>query len=152
MGAAVREQGQQVRLIIPAQFIKHYRKSNKNDFLDAEAIAEAVIKENMRFVQIKTRSSWMCKPCIGFAIDWCNGARHSSPRSGESCWNAASPLRPNRSISARTCLPSCRRGRCGAELECAPALAAEAHVTGVEAGRARHQSDDGGDRAHQPGE
>jgi hypothetical protein len=48
--------------------------------------------------------------------------------------------------------PACRRGRCGAELECAPALAAEAHVAGVEAGRARHQSDDGGDRAHQPGE
>jgi transposase len=29
-------------------------KSNKNDFLDAEAIAEAVARENMRFVPIKT--------------------------------------------------------------------------------------------------
>ena len=36
MGAALREQGHQVRLI-PAQFVKPYRKSNKNDFLDAEA-------------------------------------------------------------------------------------------------------------------
>jgi transposase len=53
MGAALRQQGHQVRLIL-AQFIKPYRKSNKNDFLDAEAIAEAVTKENMRFVQIKT--------------------------------------------------------------------------------------------------
>jgi transposase len=53
MGAALRAQGQQVRLI-PAQFVKPYRKSNKNDFIDAEAIAEAVSKENMRFVQIKT--------------------------------------------------------------------------------------------------
>jgi transposase len=53
MGAALREQGHDVRLI-PAQFIKPYRKSNKNDFIDAEAIAEAVTKENMRFVQIKT--------------------------------------------------------------------------------------------------
>src|SRR5262244_1494347 len=53
VGAALREQGHQVRLI-PAQFVKPYRKSNKNDFLDAEAIAEAVTKENMRFVQIKT--------------------------------------------------------------------------------------------------
>src|ERR1700747_1748719 len=53
MGAALREQGHDVRLI-PAQFIKPYRKTNKNDFLDAEAIAEAVTKENMRFVQIKT--------------------------------------------------------------------------------------------------
>ena len=35
--------------------MKPYRKSNKNDFIDAEAIAEAVAKQNMRFVQIKTR-------------------------------------------------------------------------------------------------
>ena len=54
LGAALREQGHQVRLI-PAQFVKPYRKSNKNDFLDAEAIAEAVTKQNMRFVQIKTQ-------------------------------------------------------------------------------------------------
>ena len=39
LGAAMREQGHEVRLI-PAQFVKPYRKSNKNDFIDAEAIAE----------------------------------------------------------------------------------------------------------------
>jgi transposase len=39
--------------LIPAQFVKPYRKSNQNDFIDAEAIAEAVTKQNMRFVQIK---------------------------------------------------------------------------------------------------
>jgi transposase len=54
LGARLREQGHDVRLI-PAQFIKPYRKSNKNDFLDAEAIAEAVTKENMHFVPIKTQ-------------------------------------------------------------------------------------------------
>ena len=54
IGTALREQGHQVRLI-PAQFVKPYRKSNKNDFIDAEAIAEAVAKQNMRFVQIKTQ-------------------------------------------------------------------------------------------------
>jgi len=54
LGAALRQQGHEVRLI-PGQFIKPYRKSNKNDFLDAEAIAEAVSKENMRFVPIKTQ-------------------------------------------------------------------------------------------------
>jgi len=53
LGTALRAQGHEVRLI-PAQFIKPYRKSNKNDFLDAEAIAEAVSQENLRFVQIKT--------------------------------------------------------------------------------------------------
>jgi transposase len=54
MGSALREQGHQVRLL-PAQFVKPYRKSNKNDFIDAEAIAEAVTKKNMRFAQIKTQ-------------------------------------------------------------------------------------------------
>ena len=54
LGAALRDQGHQVR-IIPGQFVKPYRKSNKNDFIDAEAIAEAVTKENMRFVAIKTQ-------------------------------------------------------------------------------------------------
>jgi transposase len=34
--------------------VKPYRKSNKNDYLDAEAIAEAVKRNNMRFVPIKT--------------------------------------------------------------------------------------------------
>ena len=40
--------------LIPAQFVKPFLKSNKNDFLDAEAIAEAVDRQNMRFVPIKT--------------------------------------------------------------------------------------------------
>jgi transposase len=53
MGAVLRRQGHEVRLI-PAQFVKPFRKSNKNDFLDAEAIAEAVARQNMRFVPIKT--------------------------------------------------------------------------------------------------
>ena len=54
IGGVLREQGHQVRLL-PAQFVKPYRKSNKNDFIDAEAIADAVTKDNMRFAQIKTQ-------------------------------------------------------------------------------------------------
>src|SRR5262244_446373 len=54
LGTKLSEQGHQVRLI-PAQFVKPYRKSNKNDFIDGEAIAEAVTKQNMRFVQIKSQ-------------------------------------------------------------------------------------------------
>ena len=53
IGAALRNQGHDVRLI-PAQFVKPFVKSNKNDFVDAEAIAEAVARQNMRFVPIKT--------------------------------------------------------------------------------------------------
>jgi transposase len=35
--------------------VEPYRKTYKNDFIDAEAIAEAVTKQNMRFVQIKSQ-------------------------------------------------------------------------------------------------
>ena len=53
LGRALREQGHEVRLI-PAQYVKPYVKTNKNDFIDAEAIAEAVARPTMRFVPIKT--------------------------------------------------------------------------------------------------
>jgi transposase len=53
LGRALRQQGHDARLI-PAQFVKPFVKSNKNDFVDAEAIAEAVERKNMRFVPIKT--------------------------------------------------------------------------------------------------
>jgi transposase len=53
LGRALREQGHEVRLI-PAQYVKPYVKTNKNDYIDAEAIAEAVARPTMRFVPIKT--------------------------------------------------------------------------------------------------
>jgi transposase len=53
LGRALREQGHDVRLM-PAQYLKPYVKTNKNDYIDAEAIAEAVGRPNMRFVPIKT--------------------------------------------------------------------------------------------------
>ena len=43
------EFGHDVKLIAP-RFVKAYLKSNKNDFNDAEAIAEAVQRPTMRFV------------------------------------------------------------------------------------------------------
>lgn len=46
--------GHAVRLI-PAQYVKPFVKSNKNDFRDAEAIAEAVLRPTMRFVPLKSR-------------------------------------------------------------------------------------------------
>src|SRR5580658_5897723 len=53
LGRALREQGHEVRLM-PAQYVKPYVQTNKSDFLDAEAIAEAVQRPRMRFVPIKT--------------------------------------------------------------------------------------------------
>src|SRR5450631_1144668 len=52
LGRALREQGHQVRLI-PAQYVKPYVKTNKSDYIDAEAIAEAVGRPTMRFVPVK---------------------------------------------------------------------------------------------------
>lgn len=53
LGRRFAEQGHEVRLV-PAQFVRPFVKSNKNDYLDAEAIAEAVQRPRMRFVPVKT--------------------------------------------------------------------------------------------------
>ena len=53
LGRALQEQGHEVRLM-PAQYVKPYVKTNKSDYIDAEAIAEAVGRPRMRFVPIKT--------------------------------------------------------------------------------------------------
>ena len=53
MARKLSELGHSVR-IIPAQFVKPFVKSNKNDTLDAEAIAEAVIRPTMRFVKLRS--------------------------------------------------------------------------------------------------
>ena len=45
--------GHQVKLI-PPQYVKPYVKSHKNDFIDADAIAEAATRPTMRFVTPKS--------------------------------------------------------------------------------------------------
>jgi len=45
--------GHEVKLIAP-QYVKPYVKGNKNDYNDAQAIAEAAQRPNMRFVPIKS--------------------------------------------------------------------------------------------------
>src|SRR3984893_19361715 len=53
LGRALREQGHELRLI-PAQYVKSYVKTNKSDYIDTEAIAEAVGRPTMRFVPVKS--------------------------------------------------------------------------------------------------
>jgi len=48
-----REHGHEVKLMAP-QFVAPYRKANKNDLRDAEAIAEALTRPTMRFVPVKS--------------------------------------------------------------------------------------------------
>lgn len=42
--------------IIPAKFVKPHVKSNKSDTIDTEAIAEAVSRPTMRFVQVRSEA------------------------------------------------------------------------------------------------
>src|ERR1700690_3924358 len=53
LGRALRAQGHEVRLM-PAQYVKPYVKTNKSDYIDAEAIAEAVGGPKRGLVPIKT--------------------------------------------------------------------------------------------------
>lgn len=53
LGRMLEKLGHDVRLI-PAQYMKPFLKGHKNDYRDAEAIAEAVQRPTMRFVWIKT--------------------------------------------------------------------------------------------------
>src|SRR5579871_1391154 len=53
LGRALAAQGHDVRLM-PAEYVRPYVKSHKNDFRDAEGITEAVQRPRMGFVPLKT--------------------------------------------------------------------------------------------------
>jgi transposase len=53
-GRALRQLGHQPR-IIPAIYVKPFVKRQKNDYNDAEAIAEAALRPNLRVVREKTQ-------------------------------------------------------------------------------------------------
>lgn len=53
IGRELKKLGHDVKLL-PAQYVRPYLKGHKNDFRDAEAIAEAVQRPTMRFVALKT--------------------------------------------------------------------------------------------------
>jgi transposase len=53
LGRHLKAFGHDTRLM-PARYVRPYSKGPKNDFRDAEAIAEAVLRPTMKFVAIKT--------------------------------------------------------------------------------------------------
>jgi transposase len=55
LARVLRTQGHEVKLM-PAEYVRPFVKSNKNDYVDAEAIAEAVQRPTMRFVPIKSEA------------------------------------------------------------------------------------------------
>ena len=135
LGERLRKQGHQVRLI-PAQFVKPYRKSNKNDFNDAEAMAEAVAQQNMRFVQIKSEEQ--------LDVQAMHQVRDRLVQGRTALINEIRGFLLERGITfarrrhTATQKPSRRDRRCRAEPELAPTLAARSPVEGVEADGPRH--------------
>lgn len=55
MARRIADLGHEAKLISP-QFVRPFVKSNKNDFIDAEAICEAASRPSMRFVQPRTET------------------------------------------------------------------------------------------------
>jgi transposase len=53
LSRTLRKLGHEARLM-PARYVRPYSKGQKNDFRDAEAIAEAVQRPTMKFVATKT--------------------------------------------------------------------------------------------------
>lgn len=53
LGRQLKALGHDARLM-PARYVRPYSKGQKNDFRDAEAIAEAVLRPTMKFVAIKS--------------------------------------------------------------------------------------------------
>ena len=116
LGRALRDQGHEVRLM-PAQYVKPYVKTNKNDYIDAEAIAEAVGRPRMRFVPIKSDEQ--------LDMQSLHRARERWVRSRTALLNQIRGLLLERGITIR-------RGRRHAE-EALPAILqdAEANLTGM---------------------
>src|SRR6266540_962386 len=67
--------------LMPAKYVRPYSKGQKNDFRDAEAIAEAVQRPTMRFVATKSAEQLDLQALHGCASGWSASAPASSIRS-----------------------------------------------------------------------
>ena len=66
--------------LMPAKYVRPYSKGQKNDFRDAEAIAEAVQRPTMKLSRPRRPSSSTCRPCIVCASASSASAPASSTR------------------------------------------------------------------------
>ena len=80
-GRELESLGFEVKLI-PAHYVKAFVRGNKNDYNDALAIAEAVVRPEMRFVAVKTPGQQdiqalhrLRKGCVNARTDLCNQIR-----------------------------------------------------------------------------
>jgi transposase len=100
--AKMRNQGHEVKLIA-GQFVKPFVKTNKNDLNDAEAIVEAVTRQNMRFVPIKTDDQLDLQALHRVRDRLVHRRTALINRFADSCWSAALPFAKGR----RTCATKC---------------------------------------------
>ena len=69
LGRQLKALGHDARLM-PARYVRPYSKGQKNDFRDAEAIAEAVLRPTMKFVAIKTVEQLDLQALIASVNGW----------------------------------------------------------------------------------
>jgi transposase len=90
LGRQLRAVGHEVRLM-PPKYVRPYSKGQKNDYRDAEAIAEAVQRPTMKFVAIKTVEQLDLQALHRVRERLCPSAQASSIRYGLFCSSAALP-------------------------------------------------------------
>jgi hypothetical protein len=74
--------------LMPEKYVRPYFKGQKNDFRDAEAIAEAVQRPTMKFVAPPINSIY--RRCTGYGSGSSASVPLLSIKSAPSCWSAAS--------------------------------------------------------------
>ena len=99
----LKELGHDARLM-PAKYVRPYSKGQKNDFRDAEAIAEAVQRPTMKFVATKTADQLDLQALHRVRERLVASAPASSIRFAPSYWSVA--LRYDRGYAF--CVPSYR--------------------------------------------
>src|SRR5262245_55813988 len=92
--------------LMPARYVRAYLKGNKNDFRDAEAIAEAVQRPTMRFVATKTAEQLDLQALHRVRSRSLASARRSPTRPAPSCSTAASPSPRVSTACGRRCRTS----------------------------------------------
>ena len=80
---ALRQLGHEPR-IIPALYTKPFVKGQKNDYNDAEAVAEAALRPNCESCGRRRRTSSISRPATACDRAWCRAERRRSTRSARS--------------------------------------------------------------------
>jgi transposase len=101
----LRALGHDARLM-PAKYVRPYSKGQKNDFRDAEAIAEAVQRPTMKFVATKTADQLDLQALIGCGSGWSASVRVSSIKFAPSCWSAVSRFGKGNGHCGQSCRAS----------------------------------------------